>query len=105
MKEMIYTLCPRCQQRGRITSCRHEADTGDDYARVKCAFCGKLTEVPFDENRLRDVETPNPNLTEKKFRFLVPRGYASKETWNKISYTLLMSLTDDPEKCKRLTKG
>lgn len=105
MKETIYTLCPRCSQRGRITSFRHEADTGDDYARVKCAFCGRLTEVPWDETRLRDVETPNPNLAEKRFRFLVPRGYASKETWNRIAPALLMSLTDDPERPKRLTKG
>lgn len=105
MKDVLYTLCPRCSQRGRITSYRHETDTGDDYARVKCAFCGKLTEVPFDENRIRDVETDNPNLTEKHFRFLVPRGYASKETWNKISPALMMSFTDDPEKPKKSPKG
>ena len=92
MEKELYAVCPKCGKRAKILSCRWDWDAEQDFAKVKCA-CGTW-EVPFDENRIVDIDLNNPYMEITHFRLLMPAGMENNGVWNKIGGCLMRSWTD-----------
>ena len=92
MEKKRYAVCPRCGKRAKILSYRWDWDAQQDFAKVKCV-CG-VSEVPFDENRIVDIDLNNPYMEVTHFRLLMPAGMDREGTWNKIGGCLMRSWTD-----------
>ena len=77
MERELYAVCPRCGRRARIISHRWDWAQEQDYLGILCA-CGK-SEVPYDEDRVRDVDLRSPYLPEEYFRILIPADWESRK--------------------------
>lgn len=94
MEKTLYAVCPKCGKRGKVLSCRWDWDAQQDFAKVKCV-CGTW-EVPFDENRIVDIDLDNPYMEITHFRLLMPAGMENNGVWNKIGGCLMHSWADGP---------
>ena len=93
MERELFAVCPRCGKRARILSYRWDWDAQQDFAKVKC-ICGNVAEVPFDENRIVDIDLNNPYMAVTHFRLLMPAGMDREGVWNEIGGCLMHSWAD-----------
>ncbi len=93
MKRELFAVCPRCGKRAGILSYRWDWDREQDYAKIRCV-CG-ISEVPFDENRIVDIDLDNPYMEEAHFRLLMPAGAEKNGVWNKIGGCLMRSWAEE----------
>lgn len=92
MERTLYAVCPCCGKRAKIASHRWDWNEGQDFAQVKCS-CG-TREVPFDQERIVDIDLDNPYMEQTHFRLLMPAGMQA-ETWNMIGGCLMESWTEE----------
>ena len=88
MTKEIYAVCPRCGKRARIVSYRWDWDAYESFAQVKCV-CGK-SEIPYDDDRVLDIDLNNPYMAETHYKLLFPRGWDTDrfDLWSRISECL-----------------
>ncbi len=91
MEQTIYAVCPKCAKRAKILGYRWDWDAQQDFAKVKC-MCG-THEVPFDENRVVEINLNNPYMELTRFRLRIPVNM-NNETWNRVGGCLMRSWTD-----------
>ena len=91
MEQTIYAVCPNCAKRGKILGYRWDWDAQQDFAKVKCQ-CG-THEVPFDENRVVEINLNNPYMKLTYFRLLIPPNM-DNQTWNMVGGCLMHSWAD-----------
>lgn len=95
MEMELFAVCPGCGKRARIAGHRWDWDADQDFAKVKCA-CGTY-EVPFDEDRIVDIDLNNPYMEVTHFRLLMPKGMET-ETWNMIGGCLMSSWAEEAKR-------
>ena len=93
MEKELFAVCPRCGKRAKILSYRWDWDAQQDFAKIRCV-CGNICEVPFDENRIVDIDLNNPYMEVTHFRLLMPAGMDREGVWNKIGGCLMRSWTE-----------
>lgn len=98
MERELFAVCPGCEKRARIVGHRWDWDAEQDFAQVKCNACG-MSEVPFDEGRVVDIDLNNPYMEATHFRLLMPRGMETK-TWNMIGGCLMAGWAEEAKREK-----
>ena len=92
MERKLYAVCPGCGKRAKIVSHRWDWDADRDFAKVKCS-CG-TREVPFDEDRIVEIDLNNPYMEQAHFRLLMPAGMEER-AWTKIGGCLMHSWAEE----------
>ncbi len=82
MERPLYTVCPRCGRRARITRTARDWETEETIAFVKCE-CG-TSHTAYSGNRILKIDLDNPFMQEQHFDLLVPPGW-TQDMWEKIS--------------------
>ena len=92
MERKLYAVCPKCGKRAGVISIRWDWDAQQDFAKLRCV-CG-TAEVPFDENRVVDIDLDNPYMEQTHFRLLMPVGMEER-TWNMIGGCLMHTWAEE----------
>lgn len=96
MERELFAVCPVCGKRARITGHRWDWDAEQDYAKVNCYACG-MSEVPFDRDRVVDIDLNNPYMEVTHFSLLMPRGMEA-ETWNMIGGCMMAGWAEEAKR-------
>ena len=95
MERELYAVCPGCGNRAKIISYCWNWDQDQAFAKIRCV-CG-IREVPFEEERVVDIDLNNPYMQEAHFRLLIPANMPEK-TWNMIGGMMMSSWAFDGTK-------
>ena len=85
MERSVYTVCPCCGRRAKITKYVWDRDQAQCCALVNC-ICGQF-QIPYSESRILKIDLNNPYMREVHFDFLIPAGW-NHDIWNRFSKCL-----------------